>query len=224
MLTTTLLALLIAAAPAPPAEATLTEVIDGDTIEVETSGATEQVRLIGIDAPESGTCEAAAAAVRLTELLSADPVIVPGATDDRDRYDRILRYAHVAVDPAVDNDGTPDGMLDVGAALVAEGYAIARYDSRDGYGLHDRESTYIALDAASPPFACTAEQLAVFAVPTTTQPSANVAAAPEPEPQQENVFYQNCDAVRAAGADPIHAGDPGWQSKFDRDNDGVGCE
>ena len=37
MLTTTLLALLIAAAPAPipPAEATVVEVIDGDTIDVD---------------------------------------------------------------------------------------------------------------------------------------------------------------------------------------------
>ncbi|WP_092965944.1 excalibur calcium-binding domain-containing protein [Agromyces sp. CF514] len=37
-------------------------------------------------------------------------------------------------------------------------------------------------------------------------------------------YYQNCDAVRAAGAAPIHPGDPGWQSKFDRDGDGIGCD
>jgi hypothetical protein len=37
-------------------------------------------------------------------------------------------------------------------------------------------------------------------------------------------YYQNCDAVRAAGAAPIHPGDPGFQQKFDRDGDGVGCE
>nr|WP_245900346.1 excalibur calcium-binding domain-containing protein [Geodermatophilus normandii] len=36
--------------------------------------------------------------------------------------------------------------------------------------------------------------------------------------------YANCTAVRAAGAAPIHAGDPGWDPKFDRDGDGVGCE
>ncbi|MEB0268009.1 excalibur calcium-binding domain-containing protein, partial [Cryobacterium sp. 10I5] len=39
-----------------------------------------------------------------------------------------------------------------------------------------------------------------------------------------DVYYENCTAVRAAGAAPIHPGDPGWQSKFDRDKDGVGCE
>jgi hypothetical protein len=44
---------------------------------------------------------------------------------------------------------------------------------------------------------------------------------PAPAP---GVFYQNCDAVRAAGAAPIRPGDPGWQPKFDRDGDGIGCD
>ncbi|PWH07909.1 hypothetical protein DEO23_01795 [Brachybacterium endophyticum] len=39
-----------------------------------------------------------------------------------------------------------------------------------------------------------------------------------------SVYYQNCDAVRAAGKDPIHAGDPGYSRKLDHDGDGVGCE
>lgn len=38
------------------------------------------------------------------------------------------------------------------------------------------------------------------------------------------VFYQNCTAVRAAGAAPIHDGDPGYSRKLDRDGDGTGCE
>ncbi|WP_373687051.1 excalibur calcium-binding domain-containing protein [Streptomyces lunaelactis] len=36
--------------------------------------------------------------------------------------------------------------------------------------------------------------------------------------------YENCTAVRAAGAAPIHAGDPGYGRHLDRDGDGVGCE
>ncbi|MGP5387744.1 GmrSD restriction endonuclease domain-containing protein [Brachybacterium tyrofermentans] len=39
-----------------------------------------------------------------------------------------------------------------------------------------------------------------------------------------STYYKNCDAVRAAGAAPIHAGDPGYSKKLDRDGDGVGCE
>ena len=55
-------------------------------------------------------------------------------------------------------------------------------------------------------------------------PAPPPAPAPQPEPEPAPVFYKNCDAVRAAGAAPIRPGDPGFQPKFDRDNDGVGCE
>jgi len=56
-------------------------------------------------------------------------------------------------------------------------------------------------------------------------PAPQPAPAPVPAPQPEaDAHYQNCDAVRAAGAAPIRSGDPGWQPKFDRDGDGVGCE
>ncbi|MFF5565181.1 excalibur calcium-binding domain-containing protein [Streptomyces sp. NPDC012623] len=39
-----------------------------------------------------------------------------------------------------------------------------------------------------------------------------------------SVYYKNCDAARAAGAAPVHAGDPGYGKHLDRDGDGVGCE
>ena len=39
-----------------------------------------------------------------------------------------------------------------------------------------------------------------------------------------SVYYKNCTAVRAAGADPIRRGDPGYAGHLDRDGDGVGCE
>jgi colicin import membrane protein len=41
--------------------------------------------------------------------------------------------------------------------------------------------------------------------------------------QPANVYYANCDAVRAAGAAPIRVGDPGYNRKLDRDGDGQGC-
>lgn len=36
--------------------------------------------------------------------------------------------------------------------------------------------------------------------------------------------YANCAAAWAAGAAPLHRGDPGYSSKLDRDGDGVACE
>ncbi|WP_280215094.1 GmrSD restriction endonuclease domain-containing protein [Nocardia cyriacigeorgica] len=45
-----------------------------------------------------------------------------------------------------------------------------------------------------------------------------------PPPTQASVYYSNCAAARAAGAAPLHRGDPGYSAKLDRDNDGVACE
>ncbi|MDT9688051.1 excalibur calcium-binding domain-containing protein [Streptomyces sp. P9(2023)] len=59
------------------------------------------------------------------------------------------------------------------------------------------------------------------------------APTPTPTPTRDDsgdsgggssVYYKNCDAVRAADADPIRVGDPGYGSHLDRDGDGVGCE
>jgi len=39
-----------------------------------------------------------------------------------------------------------------------------------------------------------------------------------------SVYFANCDAARAAGAAPVHRGDPGYSERLDRDGDGTGCE
>ncbi|MFJ6522808.1 hypothetical protein ACVW0K_004080 [Streptomyces filamentosus] len=57
--------------------------------------------------------------------------------------------------------------------------------------------------------------------PKPPAPTTRPAETAEPEPE---AYYANCDAVRAAGAAPIHAGEPGYSRRLDRDGDGVGCE
>jgi hypothetical protein len=43
--------------------------------------------------------------------------------------------------------------------------------------------------------------------------------------QNGQVYYANCDAVRAAGKAPLHRGDPGYETpRLDRDGDGTACE
>lgn len=36
--------------------------------------------------------------------------------------------------------------------------------------------------------------------------------------------YSDCAAARAAGAAPLHEGDPGYRSELDRDGDGIACD
>ena len=46
----------------------------------------------------------------------------------------------------------------------------------------------------------------------------------DPSTSGDSVYYDSCDAARAAGAAPIHAGDPGYGTHLDGDGDGTGCE
>ncbi|WP_366246666.1 GmrSD restriction endonuclease domain-containing protein [Cellulosimicrobium cellulans] len=60
--------------------------------------------------------------------------------------------------------------------------------------------------------------------PAAPAPTSAPPPAPAPAPAPADVVYENCAAVRAAGAAPIHAGQPGYSPEFDGDGDGVGCE
>lgn len=109
--------------------ATLTYVIDGDTIETSQG----RVRIIGIDTPERNECgyqEAKDAVEQLLPRGSKLTLTHPDGTDATDKYDRMLRYVTTADD------------TDVGLSLIEEGLAVARYDSRDGYARHPKEEQY----------------------------------------------------------------------------------
>ena len=173
----------------------------------------ERVRLIGIDTPEQGQCGYGEATAVMAGLVPGfDITLTPGARDDVDKYGRLLRY--------VEANG-----IDVNLAMIESGRAIARYDGRDGYGEHPRQAAYVAADETSPSLnGCDVAVIPIVAPLSTTPPPTTPTTPPTTPPTPAGVYYKNCSAVRAAGAAPIYAGDPGWQSKFDADGDGVGCE
>ena len=57
---------------------------------------------------------------------------------------------------------------------------------------------------------------------TTAPPPAVVPSVPASG--GGSAYYASCAAARAAGAAPLHRGDPGYRSGLDRDGDGVACE
>ncbi|WP_329607979.1 GmrSD restriction endonuclease domain-containing protein [Microbacterium sp. KUDC0406] len=91
-----------------------------------------------------------------------------------------------------------------------------------------------AADAATPaPQPVPSETASAKPVPVAPAPAPSKPAPAKPAPAKpapakpappSNVFYQNCTAVRAAGAAPLYAGEPGYTRKLDRDGDGVACE
>ncbi|KRA31233.1 MULTISPECIES: thermonuclease family protein [unclassified Nocardioides] len=116
----------------------VTHVVDGDTVDLSNG---ETVRLVGIDTPERGECGYDEARAALVDLVEDERITLGASDEDRDRYDRLLRYVDV-------------GRVDAGLQLIKQGLAIARYDSRDGYGRHPREDRYIKADKASRQSAC----------------------------------------------------------------------
>jgi micrococcal nuclease len=99
----------------------VTTFTDGDTLSVDMNGATEKVRMIGVDTPETKDprktvqCYGKAASEFTKNLignnrvrLEADPT-----NTNRDRYNRLLRYVYL-----------PDGRL-VNAEIIKQGYGFA---------------------------------------------------------------------------------------------------
>ena len=84
-------------------------VIDGDTFVLRNG---ERVRLVGVDTPEIGEFYHDEATNRLRELIEGEQVILEMDVENRDRYNRLLRYVYV-------NDTF------INLILVEEGYARA---------------------------------------------------------------------------------------------------
>jgi Excalibur calcium-binding domain len=61
-------------------------------------------------------------------------------------------------------------------------------------------------------------------VPPTTRSVSTTRSVPPTTAAGASVYYANCAAARAAGAAPIHRGEPGYRSGLDRDGDGIACE
>lgn len=111
---------IIEAPPVPSAaiEASLIEVIDGDTFAVSIDGTDEIVRLLGIDTPEKAggprpaECYGEQATLFARQLVpKGSKLWLSGDVETRDQYGRLLAFVH-----------RPDGLL-VNLAMVENGYA-----------------------------------------------------------------------------------------------------
>jgi endonuclease YncB( thermonuclease family) len=98
----------------PPGEtAVVTEIVDGDTIDVEIDGRSHTVRYIGVNTPERGDPFYDEATAANRDLVGGETVRLVQDVSETDRYGRLLRYVYL-------RDGTF-----VNAALVRQGVAQA---------------------------------------------------------------------------------------------------
>jgi endonuclease YncB( thermonuclease family) len=207
----------LAASPAAGAGAftyrgTVTNVVDGDTLDVRlASGKRERIRLIGIDTPERGACYAGKATERARQLAMSKPVVLRGdpSQDTRDRYGRLLAYVWIP------------GGKDLGYQLVAGGFAKV-YVYRDAF---QRLPAYRNAEAAAK--RVSGGQWKGCAIPPPPPPP-----PPPPSGSTCHASYSpclpvvddlDCADIRALGVAPVRVlgSDP---YRLDGDNDGWGCE
>jgi micrococcal nuclease len=197
--------------------ATVTYVVDGDTVDVRLpSGKRERVRLIGIDTPERGACYSAAATRRARELALSQPVVLRGDSTQatRDRHGRLLAYVWL-----------PRGR-DLGFQLLAGGFAEVYVYDRP----FQRLSAYRTAESRARSSstgrwrACgtIAEQPVLPVVPSPPPPQSQSCHASY-TPCLPIVDDLDCADVRRLGAAPVRvaASDP---YRLDGDDDGLGCE
>ena len=91
----------------------LVRVVDGDTVIIKINDKEESVRLIGINAPEKNECYSKEATDELKKILVDKNIKIETdeSQNDKDKYDRLLRYIYL-------EDGTF-----VNEKLVKDGFA-----------------------------------------------------------------------------------------------------
>jgi endonuclease YncB( thermonuclease family) len=221
--------------------ATVTNIVDGDTIDVAINGQTYRVRYILVNTPERGQPLYAEATEANRKLVGGKTVYLVKDVNETDRYGRLLRYLYLT-------DGTF-----VNAELVCQGFAqlatfppdvakeaeirAARQEAVNaGRGLWADEAQTGQASSGGATVAATATPVPTTLpapapatpVPTAPPPSAPASGSPACDPAYPticippNVPDLDCKDIPQYGRFSVLPPDP---HGFDgNDNDGLGCE
>jgi hypothetical protein len=103
--------------------------------------------------------------------------------------------------------------MDAGLRQIKTGLAVARYDSRDGYGLHPREPQYVAADHGSQNLRCPTPV-------TLVKPPTGGNCEPGYDPCVP-VYPPDVDCADVGGPIVVTRSDP---HGLDGEGDGIACE
>lgn len=198
--------------------AKVTEVVDGDTVKVQIGDKEETVRLLLVDTPETRDPNEPVqpfgpeASKFAEKTLEGKAVKIEMDGPERDKYNRLLAYIWIG-------DKLFNQML-IEESLARVAYVYdPPYNHYDEFVAAEKKTKSSGKGIWSIDGYTTADGFKEEVAVASEEPSKE----PSQEPVEE-VYYANCAAVRAAGADPIREGDPGYSTKLDRDRDGIGCE
>ena len=174
---------------------------------VQLSGAGILGLFLGLSAGQQPTTDSS----RTTRLVAA-------AEDARDaavaQRDEALRKLSTAEDRA-------EGALRATTELQAREAELAEQAEQLGSQVAELDKRKAELDAME---AALAEEQAALGTSGAAHLLGSAPVAPPVADAAPDVSYANCSEARAAGAAPVHQGDPGYGRHLDRDADGVGCE
>lgn len=217
------------------------KVIDGDTIDVLIDGKKKNIRLIGIDSPETVDprkpvqCFGKEASSKAKEVLKGKKVSLEADTSqgERDKYDRLLRYVFL-------EDGTNFNKL-----MIAEGFAHEYtydlpYKYRDEFIEAEKTASQQKLglwadDACPTPTNIPTVKPVNTSVPTTKTVVSQPTSTPRPIATQAPVYTPNnstswiCNCSKtctqiSSCQEAYYQLNTCDCSKRDGDSDGVPCE
>lgn len=206
--------------------------------------------LVGCEGDSSGTVEDAKPAAA-SASPSAEPELTLADDTARTEAGQEVTVEALANDLVTLGDGTDAALLDTyepdeftltaesptpHGTVTVKGTTLV-YTPTDGYAGKDELTYKVAVkgkekakDKGKAPADGSAVVRITVSKPTpsptpTPKPTPTVAPTPKAtKPAAPSVYYENCDAARAAGTAPVRRGDPGYAAHLDRDNDGIGCE
>jgi micrococcal nuclease len=213
--------------PAPPPTNTdtvaqVTNIVDGDTIDVLINGATYRVRYILVNTPERGQPFYSEATAANAALVSGQTVTLVKDVSETDRYGRLLRYVYLA-------DGTF-----VNAELVRQGYAqIATFPPDVAMEAEIRAAQAEAIASGSGLWAAPSPVAPVITEPVVE--SADSPPSDNPNDDQCDPAYPDVCIPPISVSGDLDCGEVPQYARFrvlppdphgfdGNDNDGTGCE
>jgi len=188
--------------------------MDGDSLNM----AGIVIRLHGVDAPElNQTCSRQGqswacgkdASAKLAQLVSGANLRCEQR--DIDDYDRIVATCKAQ-------------QMDIGQTMVEAGLAVALPQFSDRYLGAEARAKALGLGIWDSEFQQPADYRAANPRAHRPKPQASIERRPIASPAPSGVYYRNCSAAWAAGAAPLHRGQPGYRPEMDGDGDSVACE
>lgn len=221
---------------------------DGDTVQIRINDQEEPLRLIGIDAPESGQGMFGRNATnQLLTLSKGQPLYLEFDVQQRDKYSRLLGYLY-----------TGETMLN--QQMIESGWAVlltippnVKYSEHFRVAQRKAQSKNLGVWNSQSPLTCLPQDYrqkkcnnantnktgntVIVDVTNSTLPVGryinkgarevlpSAPSYPNHYPNttpsfQYGIVYENCS--QAPG--PVYRGQPGYRRALDRDNDGIGCE